>query len=274
MYEYTISLLFWIVPVIGFSIFFIVHRTLKPIPLKAVTFNLCILSAIGFLLDLVFAKMFFTFPDPRRTMGIALRGIPIEEFAFYLFGFCFIILFYVFNDEYFLLKYNVPDTRYARYARLLRQNVYVSITFRSALVFLGLCGTAIAIKQVLNPAHRAFLPGYFIFLAAVAYVPWIFFWRVTKQFINQRALVFTILATLCISIIWEVTLALPRGYWNYNPDYMVGIFIHAWCNLPIEAITVWVFCSLIVLSYEYTKLLLHRSQGRKRKSPMLLIRQL
>jgi len=264
MHEYSISLLFWIVPVIGISIFFIIHRTLKPIPLKAVLLNLCILSAIGFLLDLLFAKLFFLFPGPGQTMGLNIRGIPIEEFAFYLFGFCFVILFYVFNDEYFLLKYNVPDTRYARYARLLRQNLYVSITLRSLLVFSGLCGAAIVIKQAFNPVPGVFLPGYFIFLAAAAYVPWIFFWRVTRQFVNIQAFVFTILATLCISIIWEVTLALPRGYWNYNPDYMVGIFIHAWSNLPMEAITVWVFCSLIILSYEYTKVLLHRSQGRKR----------
>jgi hypothetical protein len=74
---------------------------------------------------------------------------------------------------------------------------------------------------------------------------------------------FTMLITTLISIIWEVTLALPRGYWNYNPEYMLGISIEPWNNLPVEAVSVWIFCSLIILSYEYTKIWLQRRMSRK-----------
>jgi hypothetical protein len=119
-------------------------------------------------------------------------------------------------------------------------------------------------KQRFNPDKTVMVPGYILFLTIFAYVPWIFFQRVTRDFLNSRALVFTVLITVCISIIWEVTLALPRGYWNYNHEYMIGFFVGPWSSLPVEAITVWVFSSLIILSYEYTKLLFHRNAFRRR----------
>ncbi|MBL8026364.1 MAG: hypothetical protein JNL74_08125 [Fibrobacteres bacterium] len=258
MHEYTISLLFWIAPVVIISLFFLIHKTLKPVPLKAMLLNLAILTSIGFILDLLFAKLFFTFPNPSMTLGIDIRGIPIEEFAFYLFGFWFIILFYIFNDEFFLKRYNVSDELYVRFAGRLKRSVYVQVTIRSISVFLILTIGATVIKRIINP-NGMIIPGYFIFLSALAYVPWIFFWRVTRNFVNTRALLFTILTTLCISIIWEVTLALPRGYWNYQHGAMIGAFIPCWSNLPVEAVTVWIFCSLIILSYEYTKLMLHKN---------------
>lgn len=44
---------------------------------------------------------------------------------------------------------------------------------------------------------------------------------------------------------------------------MVGVFISPWGNLLIEAVTVWIFSSLIILSYEYTKVILHRDVAKK-----------
>jgi len=80
------------------------------------------------------------------------------------------------------------------------------------------------------------------------------FYRVTKLFVNWRAFIFSMLATVLISIIWEVTLALPRGYWDYQHGAMLGIFIGVWHDLPIEAITVWIFCTLVIMFYEYVKI--------------------
>jgi hypothetical protein len=267
--EYTLSLLFWIIPVAAMTVFFISKRSLAPVPRLAMLLNLCVLSAVGFVLDLFFARWFFTFPDPGMTLGISLRGIPVEEFVFYLSGFWFIIAFYVLNDEYFLAKYNVPDSRYLRYARRLRRKVYLTVSLRSLLTLVILCGSSIACKYLLNRSSGFPVPGYFIFLSIAAYVPWIFFWRISRLFVNTRALVFTIVTTLCISIIWEVTLALPRGYWGYNSGQMVGVFISFWTDLPIEAVTVWLFSSLIILSYEYTKVQLYRRQtiGKEMVTP-------
>jgi hypothetical protein len=65
---------------------------------------------------------------------------------------------------------------------------------------------------------------------------------------------FSLLGTVLISIIWEVTLALPRGYWNYQHAAMIGIFIPVWAQLPIEAVTVWIFCTLVIMVYEFVKI--------------------
>lgn len=263
--EYTLSLLFWIAPVAAMTLFFILKRSLAPIPLRALLLNLVVLSAAGFILDLCFAHYFFTFPNPETTLGIMIRRIPLEEFVFYVSGFWFIIAFYVLNDEYFLSRYNVLDTRYLRYARRLKRRVYMDISLRSVSVLAILCVGSAMLKYLLNRVSGYPIPGYFIFLAAAAYVPWIFFWRISRLFVNTRALVFTVVTTLCISIVWEVTLALPRGYWGYNPNAMVGIFVSFWNDLPIEAVTVWLFSSLIILSYEYTKVQLYRIKAIREK---------
>jgi lycopene cyclase domain-containing protein len=257
MPEYTISLLLWIAPVVGISIFFHFNKTLKSVQLKALVLNLIIFAGIGFVLDLAFAHRFFTFPDPAMTLGIKIRNIPVEEFLFYLFGFWFIVFFYAFNDEFFLRKYNKDDRHYINYARRIKKMLVVFCKPWHCFLFVTVLAGFVLLKHRINPAGPI-LPGYLIFLSISAYVPFIFFWRLTRTFVNVRALVLVVTLTSLISIIWEVTLALPRGYWNYNHDYMLGIFIHVWDSLPIEAVTVWIFCSLIILCYEYTKICLHR----------------
>ncbi|MDD5673390.1 MAG: hypothetical protein PHC61_04450 [Chitinivibrionales bacterium] len=256
MPEYTISLLLWILPVMGIGVFLQSKKLLKSVQRKALLMNLIIFAGIGFFLDLMFAQQFFRFPAPVMTLGITINKVPIEEFLFYLFGFWFIVLFYVFNDEYFLRKYNKDDRRYITYAR--RINKIFILFFKPWHIFIlliVLTGVTL-LKRHINPADPI-LPEYLVFLIIFAYAPFIFFWRLTHTFVNVRALVLVMVLTSLISIIWEVTLALPRGYWNYNHDYMLGIFIPVWSFLPIEAVTVWFVCSLIILSYEYTKIFLH-----------------
>jgi hypothetical protein len=63
-----------------------------------------------------------------------------------------------------------------------------------------------------------------------------------------------LILTVLISIIWEVTLALPRGYWGYQHGAMLGIFIGVWNGLPIEQITVWFFCTYVIFFYEFIKI--------------------
>jgi hypothetical protein len=200
------------------------------------------------------------------TLGLTIRQIPIEEFLFYFLGFWFIVLFYALNDEIFLRKYNIDDEIYYRYARRLKKKLRFYFTRVSLLLVLAGLVVFTVLKLWLNPG-RVIIPGYIIFLSVFAYIPFLFFWRTSRYFVNSRALVFTIVVTTLISLIWEVTLALPRGYWDYNHDYMVGIFVPFWNSLPIEAVTVWIFSSLIVLSYEYTKIILLAGKGKKIPSP-------
>ncbi|MCX7725556.1 MAG: hypothetical protein N2053_01775, partial [Chitinispirillaceae bacterium] len=117
----------------------------------------------------------------------------------------------------------------------------------------GIIISGCIIKRVINP-NGLLIPGYFIFLAVVAYIPMFLFYRVTRNFVNWQAFTTSLLVTVLISIIWEVTLALPRGYWGYNKGAMIGIFISVWHDLPLEAVTVWIFCSLVILVYEFLKI--------------------
>jgi hypothetical protein len=249
--EYTISLLIWIIPICLLIFFFLKKRLLTPEKWFALIISIFILAAVGIILDLLFAKRFFTFPEQQAILGFTISDIPVEEFIFYITGFWFILFMYVFFDEWYLVKYNVPDKLYARFRAKMGKLIFIHATgnwwagglFLAALIF----------KQFFNSSGD-FLPGYFTFLLLVAYVPFVLFFRVTRRFVNWPAFTFCLVLTSLISIIWEVTLALPRGYWGYREGAMIGIFVPPWHRLPIEAVTVWIFCTLVILVYEFIKI--------------------
>jgi hypothetical protein len=251
MPEYTLSLLIWIVPIVGFTIFFHIKNLLTIKKRLALGISISILAAIGIILDLFFARFFFTFPDPAMTIGFKIKGIPVEEFIFYITGFWFILFLYVFCDEWYMVKYNPDDTYYARYARRLHHTIFLHWgSIFMAVVFIA---AGIIIKFFTNGVPPL-LPGYFVFLVIVAYTPTILFYRVCRKFVNWRAFAFSLLLTVLLSIIWEVTLALPRGYWNYQHQYMLGVFIPVWASIPIEAVSVWISSTLVILFYEWLKI--------------------
>jgi len=269
MPEYTVSLLIFILPGLALYAFIWGKKLLRGSQKRAFYVNLALLSLLGFILDLGFADKFFRFPDPSMTLGITLRGIPIEEFIFYVSGFWFILIVYVFGDEYFLSRYNRPDSHYFRFANLLRHRLYIEVFSRGSILILLFLLIGVLLKAILNP-DGSILPGYLIFLALVAYVPFMLFWPLTRRFLNTRAFFFTVIITTLLSVIWEVTLALPRGYWNYQTDNMLGIFISPWHDLPVEAVTVWGFSSIIILGYEYSKIAFFRDPGRQFKAILRL----
>jgi hypothetical protein len=248
---YSISLVLWIFPIIGMTFFFIKRRLLTPEKIFALAITIVVLASIGIILDLLFANSFFTFENKNAVCGITFRGIPIEEFIFYITGFWFILFVYVFCDEWFLLKYNVPDLQYAKSRTQLKWKLLFNAKDLWLLPIVIIAGTVF--KRIMNP-EGAFIPGYFIFLVTVAYAPAFLFFRVTKLFVNWRAFLFSLQLTALISIVWEVTLALPLGFWGYQKGAMLGIFIKAWNDLPIEAVTVWIFSTLIILVYEFLKI--------------------
>jgi hypothetical protein len=248
---YTVSLLMWVLPIIAMTVFFIQHRVLTREKIFALLATILALSSIGFVLDLIFAHCFFTFENTKAVCGITICQIPIEEFVFYITGFWFILFVYVFCDEWFLLKYNVPDDEYARYRSELEHKLILH--FKSlwlAIIFIAL-GTIC--KRLINPAGE-FIPGYFTFLVITAYMPMFLFYGITRLFINWQAFFFTMQLTMFVSVIWEVTLAIPGKYWGYQHGAMLGIFIKHWFGLPLEAVTVWIFCTLIIPVYEFVKI--------------------
>jgi hypothetical protein len=83
-------------------------------------------------------------------------------------------------------------------------------------------------------------PGYFAFLVVGALVPSMSFFPVARRFINWRAFSLTAFFMLLVSLLWEVTLAVPYGWWNFQHRQMIGLFVGAWHDLPIEEVCVWI----------------------------------
>ncbi len=236
-YGYTVSLLLFIVPiaVIGF---WLVPREGVRISKKAFVRTIGILFPLGAGLDFFFANSFFTFPNSAATLGItapALHGgVPVEEYVFYFTGFVAVLLLYIWLDEYWLAAYGVrADAKErAEFDRLLRFH------WQSMVWAVVLIAAAIAYRKsfVAEPGF----PGYFTFLVAGTLGPSAGLLPAAMQVINWRALSLTMFILLLTSLVWEVTLAVPYGWWGFQDGAMIGVRITAWSRLPVEEVCVWV----------------------------------
>jgi len=86
-------------------------------------------------------------------------------------------------------------------------------------------------------------------------VPAAGFFPTVSRFINWRAFSLTFFFVLLVSLLWEATLAVPYGWWNYQRPRMMGLRIGAWAGLPIEAVCVWVAVTFgTVIVFEVVKI--------------------
>lgn len=250
---YTWSLSLFLVPIAGLAWWFGSRRDLQ-FPRTAFWRTIAVLAPLGFILDLLFGRAFFVFPNEQANLGInvpALGGpIPLEEFIFYLAGFVLTLLSYVWCDEYWMAAYNVPDYE-AAVEGLPR---IVRFHFASVLLGLVVVGAAVAYRKFLSGNPDGF-PWYLVYLALASLIPSAGFFKTARVFINWRAFGFTFFLLLLISLLWEVTLALPYGWWGYNQSAMMGIHIGAWFGLPLEAVFVWIAVTFTtVIVYEVLKI--------------------
>ncbi|MGA7275442.1 MAG: hypothetical protein WBX14_11410 [Candidatus Udaeobacter sp.] len=177
-------------------------------------------------------------------------AIPIEEFVFYLTGFMLVLLTYIWCDEYWMAAYDVPDYKAAA------EGIPRIVCFHFASVILGaiLIAAAILYRKFLSGTPDGF-PWYFVYLTCASLIPSAGFFHTAQRFINWRAFSFTFFLLLLISLLWEVTLALPYGWWEYRRDILVGLHIGAWSGLPIEAVCVWFAVSFTtIITYEVIKI--------------------
>ncbi|MBV8969215.1 MAG: hypothetical protein JO331_09165 [Verrucomicrobia bacterium] len=237
-FGYTWSLLLFIVPILVIGLGFLPRRE-AAFPRQAFYCTIAILVPLGFATDFFFASHFFVFPNAGATLGIGApalhKPVPVEEYIFYLSGFLAVLLIYLWLDEYWLAAYQVPDYKIEseKIGRLLRFHP------PSVIVGIILIVAAVLYKKAWSPMPKGF-PGYFTFLVLVAFVPGISFFPVARRFINWRAFSLTLFFILLVSLLWEATLAVPYGWWNYQPEQMIGLYIGAWAGLPIEAVCVWI----------------------------------
>jgi hypothetical protein len=259
---YTWSLLLFIVPIIVIGGWFLPSEGLE-IPQKAFWRTIAATATVGCLLDVIFAQWFFCYPDPKATLGILAPAlghwVPIEEYFFYLTGFITILLMYVWMSEYWLAAYTVED--YRGEARVLPR--LLQFHPPSLILAVILIAGAFLYKKFFS-AVPAGWPGYFMVLVIGGLTPAASFYPATKRFINWRALSTTMFVIMLVSMLWEATLALPYGWWNYQHKAMMGVFIGAWCGLPIEAVLVWLAVTYgTVILFEAVKIWQASERGAK-----------
>lgn len=255
---YTVSLLLFILPTAVIAFWFIPREGIK-VSQKSFWWTIALLFPLGAALDFFFAQYFFYFPNAEATLGVKAPalggGVPVEEYIFYFTGFLTVLLLYIWFDEYWLVAYTIPvdaaeRTDFTRLLELHPQSVILAILLVLA---------AILYKR--NFGGPGF-PGYFTFLVLGAMLPSSMFLPTARPVINWRALSLTMFMVVLISLLWEVTLALPYGWWNFHDQQMIGLRITAWSHLPVEEIFVWVavtYATAIV--YEILKR--WKASGRK-----------
>ena len=263
---YTWSLLLYLVPLLVLAAWFLRHPRYT-FQKRAFWITVAVLVPLGIVLDLLLGTKLFTFPNRGAVLRIdvpALGGsVPVEELVFYLAGFLFVLLLYVWCDEYWTAAYNVPDYagESASVGRLLRFHP------RSLVAGVVLIGAAVAYKKLLAEDREGF-PLYFAYLTAAAVVPSASFYVSVRRFINWRAFSVTFFFTLLLSLMWEASLAVPYGWWGYNPRMMTGIFLDGWTGLPLEAVVVWLMVTYAtVIVFEVVKV--YAASGKKAREAFL-----
>src|SRR5271165_5386729 len=269
-YGYTISLLLFIVPIVVIAFWFIPREEIK-ISKKAFWWTIGILFPLGALLDFLFASRFFLFPNPGAPLGIKAPAlgnwVPVEEYIFYFTGFVAVLLLYIWFDEYWLSAYTVSGTSGERvsFDRLLQFHP------ASLLMAIALIAASMLYRRIFAPTLPGF-PAYFIFLVLGALLPSSVLFPTARPVINWRALSLTMFIILLISLLWEVTLALPYGWWNFQDDAMIGLRVTAWSRLPIEEVLVWIAVTwATVIVYEIVKR--WKASGRPAKHAFLGVSQ-
>lgn len=205
---YTISLLLFIVPILVIGVWLVPQEGIG-ISQRSLWRTIAILFPVGAALDFFFARYFFTFPNRGATLGIEAPAlgapVPVEEYVFYLTGFLCMLLLYLWLDEYWLSAYSVPGRSSEResFGGLLRFHP------ESAVLGVVLIAGAILFRHYVMGDG---FPGYFIFLALTALIPSSLLLRAVRPMINWRALSLTVFLIVLISLLWEVTLAIPYGW--------------------------------------------------------------
>ena len=266
---YTLSLGLFLVPTITLSWWLLRERALHAYQIRAFLITAGLIVPTWCLLDILLGNTFFVFPNPGATMQIFapgysfsqgwMRNIPIEEFAFYILGSFNILLGYIWASESWLCLYSPSKEMYD--ARVAATPKLVNFRLTSLALGVAIFLAAVAWKK-LGPHHmHAGFPGYFLFELLMVVLPIAMLDTAIGRLINGPAFVYKMLTLVFISLLWEVTLAIPYGWWGYQSDQMMGIVIRPWFNLPLEAAILWPCAAqLNIYLYEAARFYLHKQE--------------
>lgn len=238
---YTVSLLLFLVPVLVISRWHLSRG--NAFDRRAFLWSGAFMAGIGGLLDVLFGSAFFEFHNRGAVLGLRLPAwswqemgwmggyLPVEEFAFYILGAIFMASAYLWACENWVSAYGRPD--YHEAARAHQRIVELSPT--AVGIWLAIFAAGLAYRAL----NGGGLPGYFVFIMTAGALPTVVLIRTVKRFVNWHGMVFAFFSLVFISVIWEASLAVPYRWWSYREDQMLGIFIHGWSDLPLEAVMVW-----------------------------------
>jgi hypothetical protein len=260
---YLTSLLFWLIPIVYLSwTFMTITAGGQGRRRKALLISTISIIVMGVVLDFLLGYKTLRFPDCQqpewgqyvRCLPAVGGQVPVEEILFYALGPVAMVLVYACADEVWLRLYNPFDDL---------------LNVRLLQVSWPLVYTAIGAAFVLFGAWRSngTFPTYAAFLSAGALWPAVVLYRCIGGLTNWPAFAVTTLYVSVTSVIWEVTLAIPRVWWGYEPSGMLGWHVTAWGRdgaiFPIEAAFVWLAAPFFtVLLYEFVKALMHHPNPR------------
>jgi hypothetical protein len=233
-YAYTWSLLAFAIPLAVMSQWLRHHAPLAWDQLVAYgPATLAVLVPMGFALNLALADVLFVYPEPRAILGVQISAIagaglavPIEEYLFYVLGFSFILVGYVFFTRNAMTHRTERVHSHApRAPRRIAGWVVVS-----ALLTLG-------VALGLRPNESVDAPVYLYYLVSLPVVLTLLCAARAWRTIHWPGLARITAFTFALSFVLEGMLALPRGWWGYNPSMMCGLDVTP--GLPIEAVLVW-----------------------------------
>lgn len=266
-FGYTWSLCLFALPTLVLAVWASLNHP-DHVPRKALWATIGIFAPIGFALDTFLGLLFFKFPNREATLGWRLPGfdwetghwglnIPVEEFFFYGLGIAFVVTFYIWLDEHYLRQYNHTDGSSS-------EPGIIRIHWQSIVTAIVLIVAAILFRKFGPDAGKPGFPGWAIFEILVAFLPAALLYKATRNYVNWRAFGFAAVFTLLISVIWEVTLALPYQWWAFRDEQMLGIYINAWTRLPIEEPLLWIMVSFTtIIFFEAAKLYFHIREHHK-----------
>lgn len=185
-----------------------------------------LLVPMGVALNFAFADDFFVYPDPKAIAGLTVPAldlgsvdhahpIPLEEFAFYGLGFLAMLLGYVWCDA-------------VLWPRTTQRRGGAPGWLEGATAPLLLVGAGVMVADG--------TPSYWSYLSLVPVPVTLVGWPLVRGRLNVAAVSVTTAMIVIASVLWEAVLAVPRGWWGYQADAMLGVQA---LGLPIEALIVW-----------------------------------
>jgi hypothetical protein len=262
-YTYSLALLY--LPLAFLVYWYIRNRDgLELRALMGALTRITALSALTWiLLDIFFANALFWFPDAGAHLQLTLvpgylwsgecstiwtlwrfpacyfpRSIPLEEILFYLGGAALLAMMYMWASEDFYSEYTLSRPEYTEQAK--KAGPLVQWNLRLVAIGIGIAILGILIKKFgWWHTYQDGWPYYLFAELLIVFVPLSALYSRVHAFTNTRAFVFVMLVHILVSVVWETTLALPYGWWNYRADATMGIFVAAWSHLAIEAVGLW-----------------------------------